>query len=173
MAEGFVLDSAADGPPAAAPTPPEGYEVAWQLPHRPGPLPEEEPLWSANSDRVDGRARSVSLLVTRQAVPRPAIGIAVAGVIEEVHLVQVRGHTAVFINSSLVWDELPGVQVSLQGATDRDTLVRIAESLAPVPPDDPRIKNNGAGSLPRALPLAAAVGVIGLIGGWIVLRRRA
>jgi hypothetical protein len=175
MAEGLVLDSAAPGPPAAAPNPPEGYEVAWQLPRRPGPLPDEEPWWIANTNRGDGAVGDLRMTITRQAVPRPAIAITQAGVLQQPQLVQVRGHTAVFLLSQLAWDETPDVQVTLQANVDLATLVRIAESLGPVPPDDPRIKNNNGGSLPGArLPVAVTIIVVGLIGGWIVhIRRKA
>jgi hypothetical protein len=137
LAEGLVLNGTPDGPPAAAPDPPAGFEVVWQLPQRPGPLPEKEPLWVA----PPGSAGGVRLTVTRDAVAHPAIDGVVGGNPEDIRLLQVRGHTAVRNRRFLLWDEAPGVRVQLHGnaVKDTDTLVRIAESLVPVPADDPRI----------------------------------
>jgi hypothetical protein len=173
MAEGLVLDSAAAGPPASAPSPPEGYEVAWQLAQRPGPVRAEEPGWRAHTNRNDGAAGDLRIWVTRSsAVPRPAIALAAAGVIQTPQLVQVRGHSAVFLPGQLTWDETPDVQVILQGTPDLATLVRVAESLTPAAADDPRIKNDDGGLLPGLILLAAAIILVGLIGGWIVRRMR-
>ena len=79
--------------------------------------------------------------MTRDAVAHPAIDGVVGGNPEDIRLLQVRGHTAVRNRRFLLWDEAPGVRVQLHGnaVKDTDTLVRIAESLVPVPADDPRI----------------------------------
>jgi len=164
MAEGLVLDGTGEGPPAEAPNPPAGYEVTWQLPQRPEPLPDEEPWWTAHTNQREGASR-ISVAATRQVVSRPAIGLATAGVSQSVQLLEVRGHPAVFLPGQLTWDESPGVQVRLTGNQDLATLVRVAESLEQVPPDDPRIRNPDGHEfrwllLPVAGVLAAVTAVL-------------
>jgi hypothetical protein len=164
MAEGFVLDPAGRGLPAAAPAPPAGYEVAWQLTERPGPLPSEKPWWLAHTNRGDGAAGDFTIMIERQAIPNPAIGVAVAGVVSPVQLVYVRGHPGVHLPGALIWDEAPGVKAEMHGNTDLTTLLRVAESFAPIAPDDPRITNPGGSRMrwilaPVVLVLAAVTGL--------------
>lgn len=125
-------------PVARLPEPVDAVEEVWRLEELPGELPSEEPFWHVVID--DGQTLSID--VSRPLVPWPAIS-EITG--PGSTLLEVRGHTAVaFDNGSassvwLVWDEEPGLRVSVSGTLDLETLKHIAESLAPAAPDDPRI----------------------------------
>jgi hypothetical protein len=138
VAANLELRGLSGSPVARLPEPVDAIEEVWRLEQLPGEPPSEEPFWHVVID--DGQTLSID--VSRPLVPSPAIS-AVAG--PGSTLLEVRGHPAVaFDNGSassvwLVWDEEPGLRVSLSGSLDLETLKHIAESLAPAPPDDPRI----------------------------------
>jgi hypothetical protein len=149
MAEGFVLHPAGTDPRVTDPAPPAGYEVAWQTGdaapqqlERTSPRPAENIGWYAHTNRGGGAA-DFDIRIERQWVPNPAIGVAAAGVVSPVQLVSVRGHPAVYLPGALIWDDYPTNRVELHGNTDLPTLLRVAESFAPVPPDDSRTTGRG------------------------------
>jgi hypothetical protein len=173
MAEGFVLDAKGDGPPATVPNLPAGYTVVWQLPKRPDPTTAVQPTWDVRTTGK-GDAGELYLRITRQVIPRPAIATAGAGVIQEVRLVRVRGHGGMLIGGSLLWDEA-GLSMTLQGNEHQDleTLVRIAESLTPVPADDPRLLSFGRRHIRWLLvPVVAALAALTVVLAWQLRRRK-
>lgn len=132
------LRGSGGSPVAQLREPVAAVEEIWRLEHLPSEPPAEQPFWHVAVD--DGQTLSID--VTRPLVPSPAISAVTA---PGSTTLEVRGHPAVaFDNGSasalwLVWDEEPGLRVTVSGSLDLDTLVRIAESLAPAAPDDPRI----------------------------------
>jgi hypothetical protein len=141
VAEDLDLQGSGGTPVAHLRRPVDGLEEVWNLDELPGELPPGEPYWHVSID--DGQTLSID--VSRPLVPTPAISVAdVPGA----RLVEVRGHTAVAVTEGspfgvwLTWDEEPGLRVSISGSLDLDTLVRIAESLAPAAPDDQRIPSH-------------------------------
>lgn len=132
------LDGAGGGPVAQLPAElagTTGLEVLWALDERPGPLPAEQPFWHVVID--DGQTLSID--VTRPLVPTPAIAAVAA---PGTRTVVVRGQVGVLhegpVSASVTWDE-DGLRIGLSGRLGVADLLRIAESLVPVPPDDPRI----------------------------------
>jgi hypothetical protein len=153
MADGFVLHPTGAGPVATAPAPPAGYEVAWQTDDD-GPgvqrtglidfenIATENIGWYAHTNRGGGAA-DFDIRIEHPFVANPAVGMAAAGVVSPVELVTVRGHPAVHLPGILVWDEYPRVRVELHANTDLPSLLRVAESFAPVPTDASRTTGRG------------------------------
>jgi hypothetical protein len=139
VADGLRLGADATSPPASAGWLPSAFELTYQRARPVAAMPEEQLWWHAVID--DGHTLSIAV---RQSVPDdPPVSRVTAGA-TGVRLLTVRGHSAVAATEAEVvrylrWEERPGVQVSLAGRLDLDTLVRIAESLDAVAADAPRM----------------------------------
>lgn len=143
LANRLALKGAAETP-ASLTSVSDGFEVVYQRTRRPAPLPAERPVW--NVDAVAERGEGAYHIWVYTTAPDATSLSALAGA--NVRVVTLRGHRAVATQSTspegssatLLWDEAPGVQIEMSGPGDLDTLMRIAESLTHVPPDDPRIR---------------------------------
>lgn len=138
VAEALVLDTRgsppADLPDAAVPA---GWTVGWRAPSPPASAPgaqDDVRGWSVFLRTGDGGC-SVSVSSTMAADPP-----SVAQATPDERRTRVRGQDALVLDRvSVRWNEPSGARVSVWCLPGYDGIVDLAESLAPVASDDPRI----------------------------------
>ena len=143
VAESLVLDGAGTPPvelPEAAV--PAGYEVVWRadvLPATLDPVGTETLWWivTFGSPGPDGCSLRVNTVAPGAS---PHAATVTAGQERRT----IRGQEALTYPGSISWEEPTGVRMMLvcPYGTDVDTMAQVAESLAPVAPDDPRLPGN-------------------------------
>ena len=138
IVEGLKLTAGFEAPPVSASWLPAGFEVTYQRDRAAGPLPTEARMWHADT----GNDSALSLRVQELVPNNPPVSRFIPA--PETRIVDVRGHqavaTAIGDSIDLYWEEQPGIAVTIHGAYSLEELMRIAESLEPVAPDDPRIR---------------------------------
>jgi hypothetical protein len=137
VVEGLVLDFSGT-PPADLPAEavPSGWELTWRSPT---PLTADEAAWDPHTwwyVNLGQTSEGCTFRFRTATADEPPV-TAVVGVGEE--LTSVRGHEARRGDGYLEWSESDGVRVELYCGAETADLVRIAESLEKVTPDDPRI----------------------------------
>jgi hypothetical protein len=151
VAETLVLD---DQPPAGQPAAdipddalPDGFEVIWQAPGLPAVQGPTRLEWVVTTTPPFPPGCELTVATTDLRAPPGRLYRAGPGT--RAVQVDVRGRQGLAVEENgmvvLDWQEAAGVVGSLRCGGDLDTAVRVADSLAEVEPDDPRIAVGSTG----------------------------